>query len=85
MNPAILVREWAEGNAPGTLRFAKSSRACEDSVGHFHTEEHGVKEACGTRALLIHNLRAQLNQHFGDVDFDRTHFIARTAKRRGEG
>ena len=82
MNPSIAMCENACRHSPQALGKMETPWSLKDKIGNFHANEHRIKEALNMAAILIDNLGTQFDKNFGDVDFDRTHFVACAAQRR---
>src|ERR1039458_10019979 len=85
MNPPVLTREDAQADAAKKLRGVEEPGSCEKKIGDAQADIHWVEEAAEVVALLVSYLGTQVEQHFGNIDFDRADFIACSAERRRIG
>ena len=85
MNPSILAGKEPEAKAAKPLRRVEAPGSGKDQIGDAQAQVHGIEEAQKLPAFLVDHLRAQFEQHFGNIDFDRADFVTSAAERRGVG
>jgi hypothetical protein len=85
VDPSVLARERGARQCGPDLRRVESGGRWQRS--NWRRRPRNIRSPMPGRllALLVHHLGAQFEQHLGNIDLDRAHFIAGAAQRGGKG